>query len=274
MMQEHQLKNTAHLNAFAVNWPVEQPGAVLALVHGQSEHAGRYQHLAAWFNARQIAVAAFDQQGHGKTEGTRGHANSLDGMIDDVGLFLDKVHTWYPGVPVFLYGHSMGGNIALNYFLRRPNRLNGIIATGPWIRLAFEAPALKVAAGYLLKRILPSLTLPNGLHARLISRDPDVVQRYKNDPLVHGRISAAAGIALLEGATWLNQYSGPTPAPMLLMHGGGDKITSMPATREFAGRVTGDVTFQEWPGLYHEIHNEKEQEQVFEAELGWMLARV
>jgi alpha-beta hydrolase superfamily lysophospholipase len=158
----------------------------------------------------------------------------------------------------------------LNYVLRRDLSLQGIITTGPWIRLAFEAPALKVAAGYLLKRFMPNLTLPNGVHAKFVSRDPEVVKKYVNDPLVHARVSAAGGIALLEGAGWLNKYSGPMPIPALLLHGGADRLTSAPATREFSTRVTGDVTFQEWPGLYHEIHNEKEQEQVFESVLKWI----
>ena len=273
-MQDLHWKNAEGLQIFARNWPVDLPKAVIALVHGQGEHLGRYDHVAHWFNAHGFAVTLYDQQGHGQSEGTRGHAASIEVLLDDLGQFLEKTKDLYPGLPVFLYGHSMGGNVALNYVLRRKPDLKGIITTGPWIRLAFEAPALKVAAGYLLKRFMPNLTLPNGVHAKFVSRDPEVVKKYVNDPLVHARVSAAGGIALLEGAGWLNKYSGPMPIPALLMHGGADRLTSAPATREFSTRVTGDVTFQEWPGLYHEIHNEKEQEAVFEAVLKWIMGLI
>jgi alpha-beta hydrolase superfamily lysophospholipase len=117
---------------------------------------------------------------------------------------------------------------------------------------------------------MPTLTLPTGLAVNFLSRDQAVVDAYKKDPLVHDQLSAAAGIALLEGAAWLNDYSGVFSIPVLLMHGGADKITSPAATREFFGRVTGEVSHREWPGLYHEIHNEKEQKEVFEHTLAWM----
>jgi alpha-beta hydrolase superfamily lysophospholipase len=272
-MKESVWKNNEGLKLHAVEWPVRNPKAVIALVHGQGEHIGRYRHVAAWYNERGIAVVGYDQQGHGRSEGVRGHAKRLESLLDDVGLLLEKTRAEYPGTPLFLYGHSMGGNIALNYALRRQPDLTGLIATGPWIRLAFEAPAIKVLIGRMLRRIAPKLTLPNGLATGSLSRNPEVVKAYEQDPLVHDKISAAAGIDLMEGAAWLNRYSGLFTMPALLMHGGDDKITSPPATAELAGRTGPDVTHREWPGLYHEIHNEKEQEQVFEFALDWMRGR-
>jgi len=117
---------------------------------------------------------------------------------------------------------------------------------------------------------MPTLTLPTGLAVKFLSRDEEVVQAYNNDPLVHNQLSAAEGIALLEAANWLDSWSGVFSIPVLLMHGGGDKITSPVATKEFFGRVAGEVTHQEWPGLYHEIHNEKEKKEVFGFTLAWM----
>lgn len=273
-MEDFSLKNAAGLSLYAVHWPVEKPKAVIALVHGQGEHIGRYGHLARWFNARGVAVLGLDHQGHGKSSGKRGHAASLAAYLDDIGLLLEETRRLYPGVPLFLYGHSMGGNLGLNYVLRRrPEGLAGVVITGPWIRLAFEAPALKVAFGRLLRRFMPTLTLPTGLAAHFLSHEPAVVKSYKNDPLVHDQLSAAAGLALLEGGAWLDAYAGDSPAPLLLMHGSGDKITSAPATRALADRMHGDVTYREWPDLYHEIHNEKEQEQVFAVTLEWMEQR-
>jgi len=273
-MKEFNWKNAEGLNLYGVNWQIENPVAVIALVHGQGEHLGRYQHLARWFNARNIAVVAFDQQGHGKSDGTRGHAANLDAFLNDIGQFLEGVQQRYSGLPLFLYGHSMGGQLTLNYTLRRKPNITGLIVSAPWIRLAFEAPAIKVMVGRLLKRFMPNLTLPTGLTANFVSRDPAVVKAYVNDPLVHARVSAAGGIALLEGADWLNHFAGAMPVPTLLMHGTGDKLTSSAATREFVSRVTGDVTHHEWPGFYHEIHNEVEQEQVFEFTYNWLKTKM
>ena len=263
-MQELYWKNAADLQIHSLHWDCPSPRAVIALIHGQGEHIGRYHHLARFFNEANIAVWGYDQQGFGKSEGKRGHAPNLDAYLDDIGLLLDKVAESYPGLPVILYGHSMGGNVALNYaFRRKDQRLIGLIATGPWIRLAFEPPAIKVWAGKLLRRIAPRLSLPTALNTQMISRDPLVVDTYNNDPLVHDRVSAAAGISLIEGAAWLDCYAGPVPCRTLLMHGGADGITFAPATKALSERLTGDVTYKEWSGLYHEIHNEPEQSKVF-----------
>lgn len=274
-MQELSWQNAEGLTIFGAHWPVEHPRAVIALVHGQGEHIARYDHLARWFNARRIAVLGFDHQGHGRSAGKRGHARHIDAYLDDIGQMLDRVKQTYPGVPVFLYGHSMGGNLTLNYVLRRqPQGLAGHIVTGPFIRLAFEAPMAKMVAAKLLRRFMPTLTLPTGLAAHFLSHDPAVVSAYKNDPLVHDQLSAAAGLALIEGGLWLDKFEGKYPVPLLLQHGASDKITSAPATRAFSERVSGDVSYTEWPELYHEIHNETEQEKVFELTLEWMNLRI
>lgn len=269
-MEKLHWDNAQGLSLFAASWPVERPRAVIALIHGQGEHIGRFEHLAVWFNHHDIAVLGFDHQGYGRSEGKRGHAKNLEVLLDDIGLLLEKTRAMYPETPLFLYGHSMGGGLALNYVTRREPNLTGLIVTGPWIRLAFEAPAFKVVAGKILRWFMPTLTLPTGLAAHFISHDEAVVAAYKNDPLVHDKLSAAAGIALLEGAKWLENWSGEFEMPVLLQHGGEDKITSAPATRQFSERVHGNITHREWPGLYHEIHNEVEKEQVFTYTLQWM----
>lgn len=269
-MESLNWKNAQDISLFAAHWSCEKPRAVIALVHGQGEHIGRYGHLADWFNRHRIAVLGFDQQGHGRSAGKRGHASGLDAMLDDIGQLLEETRSRYPGIPVFLYGHSMGGGLVLNYLTRRSPNVAGVVATAPWIRLAFEAPAFKVLAGYLLKWFAPTITLPTELAVHFISRDEAVVRAYQNDPLVHGQISGPAGIAILEAGKWLDKWEGKLDVPLLLQHGSGDKITSSTATGRFAKRVSGDVTFKEWPGLYHEIHNEKEQGEVFEYTLKWM----
>ena len=269
-MNELSWKNAEGLKLFAVDWSVKKPKAVIALVHGQGEHIGRYAHVAKWYNERNVALMGFDQQGYGRSEGKRGHANSQKALLDDIGLFLEQTLERYPDTPVFLYGHSLGGGLVLQYVLQRDPILAGLIVTSPLIRLAFQAPALKVIVGKFLRHILPTLTLPTGLAANFISHDPAVVLAYRADPLVHDKLSTAAGVAILEMGEWLDSFSGIFSIPVLLMHGADDKITSAAATKAFFGRVAGEVAHKEWPGLWHEMHNEKEQEQVFSYTLAWM----
>lgn len=264
-------KNTAGLNLYSKLWAVPSPKAIVALIHGQGEHINRYAHLASYYNNNGITVWGYDQQGFGKSEGPRGHAPNMEAYLDDVGLFITKVSDRFPGVPIILYGHSMGGNVVLNYSLRQKDaRLTGIIATAPWVRLAFEAPAIKVMAGRLMRSVLPQLALSSGLDTRLLSKDHAVVTAYNNDPLVHDKVSAAAGISLIEGAAWLNTYSESVPAPTLLMHGDADGITSCPATKALSERLSGPVTWKAWPGMYHEIHNEPDQKAVFDYTIKWI----
>ena len=267
-------KNKAGLQLYYNEWPIEHPKAIVAMVHGQGEHIGRYAHLAQWLNQQGIALAGYDQQGFGQSEGKRGHAKDLEAYLQDLADFLLFLKEKYPHTPLFLYGHSMGGNVALNYLLRySPDFLNGAIITAPWIQLAFKAPKIKVVLGQLLRDIWPALTLPSGLSTHLLSTDPAVVHAYNHDPLVHDKVSAAAGMALLEGAEWLHHYEGTAPCPLLLMHGGADGITSAAATKAFAGRIHGvSVQHIEWPGMYHEIHNEPQQTKVFEQILAFISA--
>ncbi len=274
-MNELSWKNAEGLKMYAADWSVKNPKAVIALVHGQGEHIGRYGHVAKWYNEHHIALMGFDQQGYGRSEGKRGHAENLDVLLDDIGQFLEKVQERYVKTPVFLYGHSLGGGLVLEYVIQRDPVIAGLIVTSPLIRLAFEAPALKIMAGKILRRFMPTMTLPTGLAAQFISHDREVVAAYQSDPLVHDKLSAAEGIAIIEMGNKLNKFSGVFSIPVLLMHGGGDKITSAPAAKAFFGRVAGEVTYKEWEGLWHEMHNEKEKEELFTYTFEWieMVAR-
>jgi alpha-beta hydrolase superfamily lysophospholipase len=255
---------------YTTEWPCPNPKATLLLVHGLGEHIGRYAHLAHFFNAHGIAVLGFDHPGHGQTAGKRGHAKNMETLMEGVEAMLAETKIRYPGLPVFLYGHSMGGNITLNYILRKQPEVAGVIISAPHIKVVTEPSALLVAMGRLVHRIYPSGAQSNGLDVAQISRDKDIVQQYMDDPLVHDRISYALAIALIDGANWLNAYQGNIPIPVLLMHGSADGITSAAASKEFAQRNGSQITYKEWPGLYHEIHNEPEKEKVFTFALDWI----
>ncbi len=255
------------------NIPPQYKG-VICIVHGFGEHSGRYGHVADFFNKNGYAVLAMDNRGHGKSGGKLGHAPSFDSYLDDIGVFLSYAQANYGTAPLFLYGHSMGGNLTLNYVIRRqPTILRGLITTGPWIRLAFEPKPIMITLGKIMRSIYPAFTQDSGALAESVSRDQVVVDAYKNDPLVHSKITAAAGMAMTESAAFLNTYAGAMPIPTLIYHGTDDKLIAQAASEEFAQRVS-NIDYKKWQGLYHEVHNEPEQLEVLQGMLDWLNKRL
>jgi alpha-beta hydrolase superfamily lysophospholipase len=257
-------------------WIPPQYKAIVALIHGFGEHTGRYEHVAAFLNKHGYALIGMDVRGHGKSGKQRGHSPSNDTTYDDVELFVEHAKkTLGDTLPFFLYGHSMGGNFVLNTLIRRnPKGITGAVLTGPLISLSFKPKPFLIFLGKTLRSILPTLSQPGGVVTDNLSRDKSVVQAYIDDPLVHGKITTAAGMNLLEASDFLDTYKGTIPVPTLIMHGSDDYLTSQPASEAFANRVKGDITYKKWEGLYHEIHNEPEKAQVLEEMVVWLNAHV
>lgn len=252
--------------------PETAPKAVVCLVHGLGEHTGRYAHVAAALNDAGYAVLGFDLRGHGKSDGPRGHTPTYDTLMDDIGRLLDEAAARYPGLSRFLYGHSLGGNLVLDYALRCRPPLAGVVATSPILRTAFAPPPTKVAFGKLLYRVYPAFIMPNGLERAALSRDSEVVRSYGSDPLVHDRMSARLGIEMLQSGERILAHAAEFPLPLLLVHGTADRITSAQASQEFAAKVHGDCTLKLWEGLYHETHNEPEKAEVLAFMVDWLNA--
>ncbi len=258
---------------FAQGWePDSAPRGAVALVHGLGEHVGRYAPVAAALTTAGYAVLGFDQRGHGKTAGPRGYMPSLETTMDDIGRLLEKTARRYPDLPLFLYGHSMGGAFVLNYILRhRPTHLAGVISTSPGLNTTTPTPGWKKALAQTLSKIFPTMVLNNGLELAGISRDPAVIQAYKADSLVHPWISARLGTDLLESGEWAVAHAAEfPPIPLLLFHGTADRLTNPQTTAAFAAKVPGECTFKAWEGLYHETHNEPERDQVLATLIAWL----
>jgi alpha-beta hydrolase superfamily lysophospholipase len=256
-----------HAETFAPDGRID---AVVCVVHGIGEHVGRYGNIVEALCGASIAVMTFDLRGHGRSEGPRGHSPSFDLIMDDIGLLLRKAEQDFPGIPLFLLGHSMGGNFVLNYALRHRPSLCGVIAMSPGLRTAKPTPPWKLALGQVLYRLWPALTLHDGVRAADLSRDPEVVRSVLNDPLYHYRISARLGMDMLNAGVWALGHAGQFPLPLLIMHGTSDRLTSWDASREFAGKVKDNCTLKLWEGMYHELHNEPEKEQVLAYLINWI----
>jgi len=259
---------------YGVNWGTNQASAVICLVHGLGEHCRRYDHVAEFFNKHQIGLVTYDQKGHGQTEGKRGHTPSMNAFLDDLSLVLQKTRELYPNLPIILYGHSMGGNIVLNYLISRKPAISGVITTGAFIQFVEEPPALKLFFGRIMRIIYPKFTESNGLDVYGISTVRAEVAKYISDPLVHDDISSATAIDMIQTARKLQRFNGAIDIPLLLMHGEKDRLTNPKGSREFSENIKGDVTYKEWKGLFHEIHNEHNREEVFNTMMEWITNKI
>lgn len=248
--------------------------ALLCLVHGLGEHIGRYDHLARFMNKNNITVYGLDLRGHGKTSGKRGHASYLN-LLDDIGRLVEKARSEHPGLPLFLFGHSLGGNIVANYILKRNTTgLSGAIINSPWFKLGFEPPKSKVLLGKLMHKIYPAFTENNSLDTSQLSKDPHVEKAYLNDPMVHPKISAGLFVGAYEAGLWALDNAHMLKVPALIMHGSEDTLTSPEGSREFAQRAGNKIEFKLWKGLMHETHNEIEKEKVLKYMKDWMVRQI
>ncbi len=264
-----EIQTSDNLKVYGCHWETDAPKAVICLVHGFGEHIDRYDHFAAFFNSKGYAVIGTDRRGHGKTGGQRGHTPSYSHYMDELDLLMAEAKSSYPNLPKIIYGHSAGGNHVLNYVIDRTPNVSCAVVTGPWIKLAFEAPKFLVMLGKVMRNIYPKFNNKSNLDPNHVSKDAEVVKKYVNDPLVHAYVSAEAGLAMMDAGEKLNQFSGKMPVPTLVMHGGDDKVTSCPASEAFIARVD-NVSGKIWEGLYHEIHNDPEHPDVFQFTYDWM----
>ena len=243
--------------------------AIIILIHGLGEHIGRYHEWANLFADRGVGFVGVDLPGHGYSPGRRGFIKSYHVINEIIDILINTIRKTFPSVPIYLYGHSLGGTFALNYLLNSNLKLDGAIITSPWLKLSFEPSKGKVALAKTLNYIFPWLVQRSGLKAAHISREAEVVDQYKNDPLGHGKISVRLFNIAIKSANYAIEHSGDLKTRTLLLHGGADKITSPEASRKFAAG-NSKTDFIEFKEGFHELHNEAFKQQVFETIMDWI----
>ena len=251
-------------------WDLTNPLAMVCLIHGLGEHSGRYKHLAERFNHSGIGVRAIDLRGHGKSPGKRGHARCQE-LWDDIECLMKQIRLSYLDCPLFLYGHSWGGNLVSNIILRRnSSEIHGAILSSPWLRLSFEPTKMELLLAGLMTKIFPAFTQSNGLKEEYLSRDLSVGEAYINDPLVHTKVSAGLFHDATNNGIYALNHAPEINSPTLIMHGTDDKITSYHASEEFAD-ASSNIKLKLWPDMRHEPHNEFGQEEVLEFVIQWII---
>ena len=252
----------------------EMVRGVVVLVHGFGEHSGRYKNNSIpMLLHSNCAVVTYDNVGHGKSSGKRGHCPSYIALLDILGGVIEKAQECYPNMPLFLYGHSMGGNLVLNYALRRETKIAGIVVTSPYLRLAFQPPKWKMVFGKLLLKILPSITLPSGLDANGISRIPEEVAKYKKDPLVHDKVSPMFSFPIMDAGDWAIENAYQLAVDTLMLHGSADPIIDHTASLEF-NQNSNKTTLKLFEGGFHELHNDSCKKEMLDVITNWLNERL
>jgi acylglycerol lipase len=246
---------------------VDRPRALVVIVHGLCEHAGRYDYVVDRLNACGYSVYRFDNRGHGRSGGDRGFVEDYEQFVDDADRIVALARQDNEKTPVFMLGHSMGGFIAAAYGVKYPDRLAGQILSGAAVIL-LPAIAPMESVDYNAAAREP---IPNSL-ADVVSRDPAVVQAYKDDPLVLKEFTTKLmGEVLIRGAKRLMEQMGKYRYPCLILHGGGDQIVPADASRYFNEHIAStDKTLKVYDGLYHEILNEPERDTVLADIRAWI----
>ena len=262
---------------FARAWlPERDARRVIFVSHGLAEHGGRYEALAAHLVANGNAVYALDHRGHGRSSGPRANIGRFAHVVSDLGTSIGRAQRQHPGAPLVLFGHSMGGAIALACALRYPDSVSCLALSAPALAPGEAVPPLKAWLVGLLSRVAPNtgaLTLP----AAAISRDPAVVQAYESDPLVYrGAIPARTLVELLGAMQGFPDAVARLRVPVLVQHGSGDQLVPLAATRPLYDRLGNRAqrTLRVYEGLFHEIYNEPERERVIADLDGWLAGQL
>lgn len=252
-----------------------QAKAAVALVHGIGEHSGRYVWLVEHLTASGFSVFSFDHRGHGRSPGRRGHISSWSEYRDDVGAFLDLVRRVSPGLPIFIYGHSLGALIVAEFLVSKRPDVAGVILSGIPLQPTGVAKPHLVALAKILSRILPSLLVSFGVKPDALSRDPAVARAYEEDPLVHHRASMRWGTETLDAIERVRSRGSDIELPLLILHGEADRVNSVAGSRELFDSVSsGDKQLLVYPDGAHEPHNDLDRDKVVRDVTDWLNERV
>lgn len=251
--------------------PDKEPKAVLLIVHGLGEHSGRYGNLVNHFVPRGYALYGPDHIGHGKSDGTRVFVERFEDFTTPLKALFDMIRQWHPEKPIYLVGHSMGGLIASIYLIENPQDMAGAVLSAPAVKVPDTMSSFTVLIATVLSNLFPKMGIME-LDADGISRDSEVVYAYQHDPLVcRGKIPARLGTEMLRAMQRVSSQADKIVTPLLILQGSADRLVSPEGARmlyEKAG--TTDKRLKLYDGLYHEVFNEPEYEEIVKDVERWL----
>ncbi|MFI2742473.1 lysophospholipase [Zhouia sp. PK063] len=275
MVKHHEFYFTCHnKRLFGQYWEPQAPKAVIILVHGMGEHSGRYSDFVVpELIAQQFAIFAFDHFGHGHSQGKRGCCPNYQAILDSVEEVFSIVNGKFKVLPKFLYGHSMGGNVVLNYILRRNPKIMGAIVTSPFLELSFKPSPIKIFLGKCIGTVFKNMTLKSDLDVSHLTKDENELKKYKADTLVHDKISPGFFFPFLNSGAWVLKKASSLAVPVLLIHGDADNVTSFAASKVLA-QNSPKIDFIPIKNGYHELHNDTDRELVLNSIAKWLNSKL
>jgi alpha-beta hydrolase superfamily lysophospholipase len=257
-------------------WAPDAPArAVVVLSHGLGEYARRYDHVAQRFGDAGLVTYALDHRGHGRSGGKRMLVRDISEYTADFDTLVRIATREHHGLKCVVLGHSMGGGIVFAYGVERPDNYDMMVLSAPAVAAQELVSPLMIIAAKVLGVLVPGLPVQE-LDVAAISRDPAVVQAYNDDPLVyHGKVPTGVGRALLQVGETMPQRAPALTAPLLVVHGSDDRLIPVDGSRRLVECVgSTDVELKVYPGLYHEVFNEPERDQVLGDVVSWILKRL
>ncbi|MGH4010041.1 MAG: lysophospholipase [Pseudonocardiaceae bacterium] len=251
--------------------PSTRVRAVIVIVHGLGEHSGRYAHVGNRLAASGFAAYAADYRGHGRSDGRRANIERMALIVADLSCFVRFAAERHPRLPVFMVGHSVGGLISLQYATEPGTLLDGLVLSAPAVQVMVGSALARRLAG-TLSALVPDLRVATLDADHKISRDPEVIRAYREDPLVYrGRIKARTGAEILMTMEGLPPRLPGLSVPLLILHGTGDLICDPTGSTMVHDRVSSpDKTVRHYRDLYHEVFNEPERDEVLTDLLHWL----
>jgi len=247
----------------------------IIIVHGLGEHSGRYDNVVDYLVPKGFAIYGFDLLGHGKSDGKREFVEKYEDFTETLTNYKNKVKSWQPGKSLFLLGHSMGGLIATEYLIDHSHDFEGAIISAPLITVSDNINKFTIISGKILSAIAPTFGI-TALDPKAISRDPKVVNEYINDPLVYqGKTTARLSVELLKAIMRVNAEVSRIAVPFIVLQGSDDRLVNPQGAKMLHERAgSQDKSIRIYDGLYHEVFNEPERDQVLADVVNWLNARV
>lgn len=251
------------------------PKGVIIIAHGLRDHGARYAPLADALTARGFEVFAQDMRGHGQSGGTRQRWNSFDELVADLDLEVQAAHAKFPGLPVFLYGHSLGGLLTFTYASTHASALDGFVLSGPALQLMPNVTGGDKAGAKFFSAIAPGLKV-QALDDSVFVRTAEARAEFMKDPLVtHENLPARSAAATIETIDLVGGRIPGVKLPFLVMHGTADVVTNIEGSRALAkGAASTDKQLKEWPDLAHDLLHEPEHDQVIAFAADWFSAHL
>ncbi|MEM9136437.1 MAG: lysophospholipase [Cyanobacteria bacterium P01_F01_bin.42] len=254
--------------------PLQQAKGVVLIVHGLGGHGGQFVPPAEMWSSADLAVYTVDLRGHGRSDGRRGYINRWQEYLQDLNQIFQEGRRDYERVPLFLWGHSLGGLIALDYVLKYPESLAGLMLSAPAVGQTEVSPIL-FTLGRLLSWIWPHFSLNLGFDPDACSRIPEVTKRYNRDPIRHTRGTARLSTEFQKAQARVMNAVSTIVTPTLLLHGGGDRITNpKDSLKLYKAMTTSNCRLIEYPEAYHELHLDLNQAQVMDDMSQWIYTRI